>query len=572
MIGRHGRAGGRSGDVIAHPDGTIPTVGALRAPTMDRQLTLTRFIERAGSLFGAREVVSCNGGERERLTWRGIADRTARMVGALRRTGVKPGDRVATLAWNHHRHLELYFAVPAMGAVLHTVNPRLAPGQIDRILMDGGSRLIFADPDLRDLVPHRLEVADHEALVNAGPSEPFPELSEWTACGLCHTSGTTGDPKGVLYSHRALVLHALAIALPDGFGIAERDTVLPVVPMFHASAWGMPYAAAMTGAGLVLPGPRPNARRVAELLSAECVTFAAGVPMIWNEVLDELRREPRPLSPDLRIHAGGAPSPPSLVDAWEKELGVEVITGWGMTEISPVGAVTHPRANRRRPGSATAPVRPRDPEGAPDSGSAFGWAEGSSARYSQGTPLPLVETRITDDDARELARDGIGVGELEVRGPWVAGSYFGRDPEDDPDAFRDGWLRTGDIATMDAEGYIRLVDRSKDLVRSGGEWISSVQLENAIAGVGGVADAAVVAMPHPRWQERPCAFVVPKAPPDTYAEHSLRGEVLRELGSLFPKWWLPDRIEFIREIPRTATGKIDKRRLRIAAASPEDGK
>jgi fatty-acyl-CoA synthase len=371
-----------------------------------------------------------------------------------------------------------------------------------------------------------------EALASTPPETPPLPSDENAAAGLCYTSGTTGEPKGVLYSHRALVLHTLGICLPDGFGLSEADVILPAVPMFHANAWGLPYAAAMTGATLVLPGARPDAARLAALLSDEGVTFAAGVPTVWMGVLEELRRRPRDLRPELRIHSGGAPTPPALLEAYRRELGVEIITGWGMTELSPVGMVTHPRGEM-------ADWPPEDL---------------LAVRTSQGTPLPLVEARVVDGAGAPVPHDGITPGELEVRGPWVTAGYY---REDSTEALRDGWLRTGDVATVDARGFVRLVDRTKDLIRSGGEWISSVQLEHALMDHPDVAEAAVVAVADRRWQERPWACVVSR--PGASADASA---LLASLAGRFPRWWVPERVVFMDGIPRTSTGKFDKKALR----------
>jgi fatty-acyl-CoA synthase len=342
------------------------------------------------------------------------------------------------------------------------------------------------------------------------------------------------------------VLHTLAISLPGGFAVSEADRVLPAVPMFHANAWGLPFAAAMAGSTLVLPGPRPTPSRLATLLEEEAVTFAAGVPTVWLSVLDELQSKPRRLAPNLRIHSGGAPSPPALIREWGA-LGVEILTGWGMTELSPVGLVCRPRA------------------------AMAGWDDEEllPVRTSQGTPLPFVDIRLIDEEGRDVPADGSTPGELEVRGPWVAASYFsgGEDGTSDGDpsglAFRDGWLRTGDVATLDRSGYVRLVDRTKDLIRSGGEWISSVQLENAIMDHPAVGEAAVVAVPDPRWQERPVAFVVLKRGADLGDQGP--AVVLEGLVGRFPTWWAPDRVEVLEAIPRTATGKFDKKVLRQIA-------
>ncbi len=522
---------------------------------MSRALVLDRFLDRAATWFGGREVVtSWEDGPRVALPWRAVRERAWRAAGALHAMGVEPGDRVATLAWNTHRHLELYFGAPAAGAVLHTVNVRLAPEQVLRLLLHAGDRVIFADPDqvgVVDAVRERLTGVErfvvldraappgweaYDALLDAAvpPSRRLPEDEE-RAAALCYTSGTTGEPKGVLYSHRALVLHTLGICLPDGFGLSEGDVILPAVPMFHANGWGLPFAAAMTGAGLVLPGPRPSPAHLARIMAEEGVTFAAGVPTVWMDVLAELRAGASRPDRLRRIHAGGAPSPGALIDAWREELGVEVLTGWGMTELSPVGMACHPRAAME------------------------GWSDARlrEVRTSQGTPLPLVEARVVGGDGAEVPRDGAAAGELQVRGPWVTAGYFGE--ADSP--LKDGWLPTGDVATIDALGYVRLVDRSKDLIRSGGEWISSVQLENALMDGPGVAEAVVVAVPHPRWGERPWACVVPRN-----GEAPTEEALLAPLRERFPAWWLPDRVLLVDAVPRTSTGKFDKRALRARLA------
>lgn len=526
---------------------------------MSDPLTPVHFLTRAAELFGAREVVGVERGEGDgsvtRRRWSDVAGRARRASAALEALGVGPGSRVATLAWNTHHHLELYFAVPAMLAVLHTVNLRLSSGQVAEVVRHGGARVLLADPEVAAAADRAALAAagvetfvslseahdapegwlSYEELLARAPEAAWQPVDEEAHAALCYTSGTTGEPKGVAYTHRALALHTLAICLPDGFGISERDVVLPAVPMFHANAWGLPHAAAMTGAGLVLPGVHPDAGRIAELLEREQVTFAAGVPTVWMAVLDELRRRPRSLHRRLRIHAGGAPSPPSLIEAYREELGIEILTGWGMTELTPVGMVTHPRARME------------------------GWSDANllPVRTSQGTPLPFVDARIVGEDGSPVPGDGVTPGELEVRGPWVTAGYYRRDA---PESFRDGWLRTGDVATRDADGYFRLVDRTKDLIRSGGEWISSVRLEHALMGRPRVAEACVVAVPDPKWQERPWAFVVLASgePPDP-------SELLAPLQEMFPRWWLPDRLVWVDAIPRTSTGKFDKKVLRERA-------
>ncbi len=514
-------------------------------------LTVPGLLERAATLFPGKAVVTATDEGRVRLGWREVRERAWALAAALPSLGVGEGDRVASLAWNSHRHLELYFGVPAAGSVLLTANVRLSTEQVARILAHGEARAIFADPEFIPLVeevarnlpyPVRKVVLDvrapegwasyEELLASADASAPRPGIDEDAAAGLCYTSGTTGEPKGVLYSHRAIVLHTLAVCLPDGFALGEADVILPAVPMFHANAWGLAHAAAMTGATLVLPGARPSPERLAALLEEEGVTFAAGVHTVWMGVLDELRRRPRALSERLRIHSGGAPTSPALLEAYRAELGVEILAGWGMTELTPVGLVCHPR------------------------GDMVGWTpeELLPVRTAQGTPLPFVEVRLTDDEGRAVPSDGRTPGELEVRGPWVAAGYF-RAPGGD--AFRDGWLRTGDVATQDERGYVRLVDRTKDLIRSGGEWISSVQLEHALADHPAVAEVAVVAVPDARWGERPVACVVLRPGGEAAAD-----ELLGTLAGRFPKWWIPDRLVILEAVPRTSTGKYDKKALR----------
>lgn len=534
---------------------------------MERPLLLTHLLERAADLSPDRPIVTRRAdGSLHRQGWGETLERVRRLAGALTELGVGPGDRVATLAWNGHRHLELYFAVPAVGAVLHTLNVRLSAAQLEAIVLQAGDVALFADPSeaaTADRLAGALGGVPRVAvdgpapdgwtawdalLAGAEPRDGFPDLPEHTAAALCYTSGTTGRPRGVLYSHRALSLHTLAICLPDAFGLGEPDVILPAVPMFHANGWGLPFAAALCGCGLVLPGPRPGPGNLTTLMAEEGVTFAAGVPTVWLGVLDELRHRPRDLPRLRRIHSGGAPTPGSLVREFRDLHDVEIVTGWGMTELSPVGMVCHP---------------PHDRLDADE-------AELLEIRTSQGRPLPFVERRVVDAEGRPVPRDGTTPGELEVRGPWVASAYFdggGRAPDrEDPgegpvgeeDAFRDGWLRTGDVATLDAAGYVRLVDRIGDLIRSGGEWISSVQLENALMDHPEVAEAAVVAVPDPRWQERPLACVVVTTPDDPPGAD----ELLAPLRERYPSWWLPDRIEFLEVLPRTATGKFDKRALR----------
>ncbi len=500
------------------------------------ELLITEFTERARHHHPGREIVAyAHGQEVLRYDYGTYATRVARLAGALRRIGVRPGDRVATLCWNHHRHLELYAAVPLAGAVLHTLNLRLSAEEIAYIAGHADDRLIVADPDLRHLldgVRPELGVLDSgsafEELVETGPELTGPpERSEDDLAVLCYTSGTTGRPKGVGYTHRGLYLHTFAACLADGHAISARDTVLHVVPLFHANAWGIPFAATMAGAAQVLPGPHPTVAEIAGIVERERVTYVGMVPTVAVDLLDHVRRHGTDVSSLRALVLGGSTPVLDLIRAWE-ELGVPVFQGWGMTEISPMATFT------------------RDPFPAADA------AERHRRTQTQGTLLPGLRWRIVDDDGRALPWDGASQGELHVRGPWVATSYYLGEA---PDRFDDGWLRTGDVATIDACGRLRIVDRTKDLIKSGGEWISSVALEQALLADPDVADAAVVAVPHPRWQERPLAVVVPRAGAGC-------ASILERLRERVPRWWVPEDVVLVDALPRTSVGKTDKRQLR----------
>jgi fatty-acyl-CoA synthase len=523
---------------------------------MDYPLTLVHLLERAGTFFREQEIVTREPDESlSRTTWGEVHRRVHKLANALCRLGVKPGDRVATLAWNHARHLEAYFAVPAAGAVLHTVNPRLHPSDLAYIVNHAEDQVILVDEVLLPVLDRfRAEVKprhvvvfghgrpppegmlDYEALIADELSQfEYPRLEEDQAAGLCYTSGTTGRPKGVLYSHRSLVLHSLASALPDALGLGMSDALLPVVPMFHVNAWGTPFTAALVGAKLVFPGPHLDAKNVLALMAGERVTVAAGVPTLWLAVLDELDKAPgaRDLSALRALVVGGAAAPQAMIEAFQKRHGLAVVHAWGMTEMTPIGTVCRLK-----------PPLERLPEG-----------ERFRLRATQGLPIAFVDVRAMGEEG-PVAWDGKAMGELHVRGPWIARSYFENPAEADKFTM-DGWFRTGDIVTIDAEGYVRITDRSKDLIKSGGEWISSVDLENALMGHPAVREAAVVAVAHPRWGERPVAAIVLRE--GAKASHE---ELTEYLEPRFAKFWLPDRFVFVPQIPRTATGKFLKSAVR----------
>lgn len=506
-------------------------------------LLLSDFVRRARLHHPHREIACyAHGEEVLRYDYAAYADRVARLAGALRGLGVRPGDRVASLAWNHHRHLELYAAVPLVGAVLHTLNLRLSAEEIAYIAGHADDRLIVVDADLRPLldgVEPELGVIDSGAeyerlLVAAEPYEGGPGVGEDDLAVLCYTSGTTGRPKGVGYTHRGLYLHTFAACLADGHAICAADTVLHVVPMFHANAWGVPFAATMTGAKQVLPGPHPTAAEIARIIERERVTYTGMVPTVAVDLLRHVREHGGDLACLRALVLGGSTPSSALIRELEDELEVPVYQGWGMTELSPMATFTRPPR----------PIEDRD--------------ERRRRTQSQGRLLPGLQWRIVDDAGVELPWDGESAGELQIKGPWVAtGYYLGEAPE----RFDDGWLLTGDVAVIDPEGWMRIVDRAKDLIKSGGEWISSLTVEQALLADPAVAEAAVVGVPHARWQERPLAVVV------------LRGEAtgaeLRErLAERVPRWWLPEEVLVVESLPRTSVGKLDKRALRESIQVP----
>ncbi len=521
----------------------------------DFPLTLQHILRRMRSCSPAKEVVTLIDADvTERATYSEVGERVDRLARALGRLGVEPGDRVGTFAWNNQRHLELYFAVPCVGAVLHTLNIRLFEEQLVYIVNHAEDKVIFVDdslvPVLEKLAPsldsvvHYVVMGDGDSgtlpnvlryeqlLEEAGPgSFEYPEVDERQAAALCYTSGTTGNPKGVLYSHRSISLHSSATLMRDGTGLSRAERVLAVVPMFHANAWGLPYGAALAGADLILPDRFLGAEPLAKLIAAERPTLMGCVPTIFADLLRYADAHPEiDLSSLSNAACGGSAVPRQLMKDFEERHGVRIFQAWGMTETSPVATYSRPR------------------EGEHDD--AY-WDD----RAKQGRPLPWVELRLVDDDGTEVPWDGESTGEIEVRGPWIASRYF-RDESGD-EKFDAGWLRTGDIAAVDGRGFVQITDRAKDVIKSGGEWISSVELENEVMAHPDVVEAAVIAKPDERWAERPLCCVVLREGANTTAE-----DLLEHLHGRVAKWWLPDEFAFVAEVPKTSVGKFDKKVLR----------
>ena len=528
---------------------------------IDYPLTLQHFLERSHEMSPKKEIATKTATGMHRYTYADFYARVHRLANALADLGVRKGDRVATFAWNHYRHLELYFAVPCMGAVLHTLNIRLFPDQLVYVINHAEDKIIFVDATLLPAlqrVQDQIEgverfvimtdsgeapettlspASEYESLLSAArPEFPFPKLDELDAAGMCYTSGTTGSPKGVVYTHRAIFIHSFAEAMADSVAVSERDTVLPVVPMFHVNAWGLPFTSTLVGAKQVFPGPHLQPRDLAELIQNEKVTLAAGVPTLWIGLYSLLEREQYDLSSLRTLVVGGSAAPRTLIENFEKNFGVPITHAWGMTEMTPLGTISKLKAEL-----LDAPEEVR-----------FAY------RAKQGRAMPGVEVKVVDEAGLEVAWDGKTMGELWVRGPWIASSYY-NDPSLSNVFTPDGWFRTGDVVTIDPEGYMDITDRTKDLVKSGGEWISSVALESALMGHPKVLEAAVIAIPHDKWQERPLAIVVPK--PDQ-AESITKDELIEFLRPKFAKFWLPDGVEFIKEMPKTSVGKFDKKVLR----------
>jgi fatty-acyl-CoA synthase len=529
----------------------------MRGTMMDFPLTLQHVFERGTRLYPDREIVSGGTAGSHRYTYREFGERVHRLANALKDVGIQPGDRVGTFAWNHHRHLELYFAVPMLGAVLHTLNIRLFHDQVSYIVNHAADRFIFVDrsllPVIRTLQPSFETVEqivvmddggevdpggalDYEQLLGSGAERcDFPRLDENDAAMMCYTSGTTGNPKGVAYSHRALTLHTLGQCMVDSLAVSERDTVMAMVPMFHANAWGLPYGSTLVGAKQVFPGNAMSPDRVLQLMQDERVTLGAGVPTIWIGALPLLQAGKFDVSAITRIVCGGSAAPRALIEGYQK-LGLNILHAWGMTELTPIGTVS---ITRRELAVAEPSVQ-------------------LDFKARQGPSVPGVELRVIDGEGKDVVWDGTTMGELVARGPWVAASYYNDDRG--TDSFTaDGWFRTGDVATILPNGYMEIADRTKDLIKSGGEWISSVALENALMAHPKVQEAAVIAIPDERWSERPMACIVLR--PDARGS-ALEPELTDYLGKQFAKWWLPERYLFLDELPKTSVGKFDKKAMR----------
>ncbi len=528
----------------------------MRGLMSQQPLLVSMLIRHAATVHGDVEIVSrtVEGGT-YRYTYADAERRARRLAQALLRLGIAPSDRVGTLAWNTHRHFELYYGISGVGAVCHTINPRLFDEQIAYIVNHARDRLLFVETSFIPLIERLLPqlpadcrivllddattslpaLATYDTLI-AGEDGDFdwPQFDEWTASALCYTSGTTGRPKGALYAHRSTVLHAFALALPDSTAMSARDTVCPVVPMFHACAWGVPYAAAMTGARLALPGPRLDGASLFELFEAEGVTLSLGVPTVWLAFEAYLRETGARCTTLRRVLSGGAAVPPSLIEAFA-DRGIDVVQGWGMTEMSPLGTAAVPKAKHL----------------------SLDRAAQLAIKARAGRPVFGVAMKIVDENGCALPHDGKAVGELLVSGPWIVSGYFDDDEATAAAVEPDGWFHTGDVATIDADGFMQIADRRKDVIKSGGEWISSIEVENAAMAHPDVAEAAVIAIAHPRWGERPLLIIT--ARPDCRPQ---RDSLTAFLAERFPRWMLPDDVVVLAELPHTATGKVMKTRLR----------
>ncbi|UII56864.1 long-chain fatty acid--CoA ligase [Cytobacillus spongiae] len=527
---------------------------------MQTPLTMTQMIKRAEKLYPKKGVVSRTESGIHRLTYKEIGERTRKLADQLQKLGVKRGDKVGTLAWNHHRHLEAYFAIPCSGAVLHTINFRLAPQHITYIINHAEDQVLILDSDILPLIEkiqgHLTTVKafiimtdkeelpetslspvyHYEKFISEGSADyEFPDdIDENAPAGMCYTSATTGNPKGVVYSHRGIVLHSMALGMVDNVAMSEKDIGMPVVPMFHVNAWGVPFAGVWFGTTLVLPGPYFTPKILAELIQSERVTMTAGVPTIWLGLLKELEENTYDMSSLRMVLCGGSAAPKGMIKAFEEKHNIPFVHAYGMTETSPLVVVSNLKSYQED----------------------LSAEEKLEVKAKQGTLAAGLEMKVIGKDG-EVKWDGKEMGELLIRGPWIASEYY--QDERTSDAFRDGWLYTGDVVTVDEEGFMKVVDRIKDLIKSGGEWISSVDLENALMAHEGIFEAAVVAIPHEQWQERPVACVVLK---DDYKGKVSKEDIYEFLKPQFAKWWLPDEVLFMEEIPKTSVGKFLKMALR----------
>jgi fatty-acyl-CoA synthase len=530
----------------------------MQSTMQDRQLTVQSMFLHGAKIHSGSPIASYDGRSVRYTNYETVASRATRLANALHRLGIRPGDRVGTFCWNTPEHLEAYLAVASIGAVLHTNNVRLFPDQLAYIVNDAADRIVIVDASL---VPVLARAADkfttveryivigrseeplpaeclnyEEQLAFSGCDYDWPDIDERSAAGMCYTSGTTGNPKGVVYSHRSTFLHALATSSPACLCLSDRDRVLIVPSMFHANSWGLPYSAWVAGSGIIFPGRYLQGEPLCRLISEERATVSAGVPAIWSEVLRYADAHPVNLSSLRMILSAGSAVPRSLIEGFRYRHGVRVVQAWGMTETSPLVTVAIP---------------PRD------------CPEDREIDYhaTAGRLLPGCEMRIVTDDGRTASADGVTVGEVEVRGPWITAAYYG---DDSGEKFHDGWLRTGDVGTLDARGYLQIKDRTKDVIKSGGEWVSSLELENAIMAHADVIECAVVGVPDPRWDERPLACVVLRAGA-VATPSDLRSFLIDRVA----KWWIPERWAFLEEIPKTSVGKFDKKRLRARQAAGE---
>ena len=512
---------------------------------MDMPLSISSLIKHADRHHGATEIVSKTvEGAIHRYTYHEAHARARKLANALKRLGVQAGDRVATLAWNNFRHFEIYYAVAGSGAIIHTINPRLFPDQINYIGNHAEDKVVFFDTTFAPLVEKlkpQLKTVQHwiamsepyeQLLAAENDRYEWPAFDERTAACLCYTSGTTGNPKGALYSHRSTIIHAYGSALPDALNLSARDVVLPVVPMFHVNAWGLPYACALTGAKLVFPSQHLDGKSLHELFEKEEVTVSAGVPTVWLGLLNYMKEQKLRFTTLKRVVIGGSACPPAMLRMFQDEYGVAVLHAWGMTEMSPLGTVCTFKAKHLK-----MPAEER-----------------TKLQHKPGRAIYGVDIRIVDENGAELPWDGKAFGDLQVRGPWVIQSYFkgeGGDP------LKEGWFPTGDVCTIDPDGYIQITDRSKDVIKSGGEWISSIDLENIAVAHPAIAEAAVIGVKHPKWDERPIVVAVKKPGQDVSRE-----DLLKFYEGKIAKWWMPDDVVFVKELPHTATGKLSKLTLR----------